>query len=307
VVALEAQLNRRSTDVLPGFIALNGTAAGAGYLPAANGPFAVQAAQAGLAALTHPDGAARLQKRWNLIQAIDKTRQSGELGRDAADMASYYDEGKELIDSPEVNALFTFSGDEHTRYGASVMGDSLIVARNLLGAGKGARFVQVTDTGWDHHSNIYGTVGVSLFTKGKALDDALGALLTDMAARNGATPGKTLLDDTLIVVLGEFGRTVGPITPNGGRDHNLRMSLMCAGGGVRGGRVIGRTNTDGSAVTDFGWSGNRDVRPEDITATMYSALGIDYTTVRQDDPLKRGFEYVPFAKDGVYEPVKELF
>src|ERR1041385_3214858 len=97
------------------------------------------------------------------------------------------------------------------------------VARNLLAADKGARFVQVTDTNWDHHSNIYGAQGISLFTKGKALDDALGALLSDMSTRNGSTPGKTLLDETLVVVLGEFGRTVGPITPNGGRDHYLRM------------------------------------------------------------------------------------
>jgi len=307
VVALEAQLHRRSTDVLPGFVALNGTVAGAGYFPASNGPFAVQAAQSGLAALTHPDGASRLTKRWNLLNALDDARKSGELGSDSADMADYYDEGKALIDSPDVNVLFTFSSEERTRYGASVIGDSLIVARNLLAADKGTRFVQVTDTNWDHHSNIYGTTGISLLTKGKAFDDALGALLSDMSTRNGSTPGKTLLDETLVVVLGEFGRTVGPITPNGGRDHYLRMSVMLAGGGVRGRRVIGRTNADGSAVAEFGWSANRDVRPEDITATMYSALGIDYTTVRHDDPLNRGFEYVPFAKDGTYSPVKELF
>jgi hypothetical protein len=49
------------------------------------------------------------------------------------------------------------------------------------------------------------------------------------------------------------------------------------------------------------------VRPEDLTSTIYSALGIDYTTVRHDDPLGRGFEFVPFAKDGVYSPVNELF
>jgi hypothetical protein len=49
------------------------------------------------------------------------------------------------------------------------------------------------------------------------------------------------------------------------------------------------------------------VRPEDVTATIYSALGIDYTTIRTDDPLNRGFEYVPFAREGLYEPIEELW
>ena len=73
------------------------------------------------------------------------------------------------------------------------------------------------------------------------------------------------------------------------------------------GRAIGVTDSVGSGVTDYGWSANRDVRPEDVTSTIYSALGIDYTIVRHDDPLNRGFEYVPFAKDGVYKPIDELW
>jgi len=97
------------------------------------------------------------------------------------------------------------------------------------------------------------------------------------------------------------------LNDQGGRDHFLRMSVAFAGGGTRGGRVIGQTDALGSDVVDFGWSENRDIRPEDITCTIYSALGIDYTTVRHDDPLGRGFEYVPFAKDEVYRPVDELF
>ena len=61
------------------------------------------------------------------------------------------------------------------------------------------------------------------------------------------------------------------------------------------------------ARLDYQWSANRDVRPEDVTATIYSALGIDYTKVRTDDPLGRGFEYVPYAKDGGAGPVEELW
>jgi hypothetical protein len=80
-----------------------------------------------------------------------------------------------------------------------------------------------------------------------------------------------------------------------------------AGGGVKGGRVIGKTNERGDQVVEYGWAPNRDIRPEDITATIYSALGIDYTTTRTDDPLNRGFEYVPGAKYGQYGPIEELF
>ena len=110
-----------------------------------------------------------------------------------------------------------------------------------------------------------------------------------------------------VVVLGEFGRTVGKLNGNGGRDHFLRMSIAFAGGGVKGGRVIGQTDAAGDKVVDYGWAPNRDIRPEDVAATIYSALGIDYTTVRMDDPLDRGFAYVPYAKEGIYQPIVNLF
>src|SRR5437763_9049447 len=116
-----------------------------------------------------------------------------------------------------------------------------------------------------------------------------------------------MLDETMIVVLGEFGRTVGGLTGAGGRDHLTRMCIALAGGGVRGGTIIGKTDPTGATVAEYGWSANRDVRPEDLTSTIYSALGIDCTTVRRDDPLGRGFEYVPLAKDGTYSPSMSCF
>jgi hypothetical protein len=76
---------------------------------------------------------------------------------------------------------------------------------------------------------------------------------------------------------------------------------------VRGGRAIGSTSNDGSMTVDAGWSRNRDVKPEDIEATIYSALGINWTTVRYDDPFGRGFEYVPFSSQDVYGPINELW
>jgi hypothetical protein len=307
VVSLESQKSRVASDILPGFVSLNQVMAGSGYLPAEFAPFGVTPSQNGLASLTHPDGAARLGDRWNLLQSIDPDRTTGDLGKYATDMGGFYSQAKTLIDSPDANKTFSFTPDDHTRYGSTGFGDSLVVARNLVAARRGTRFVQVTMGGWDHHSNIYAKTGSSLFTQMKTFDPAFGALLTDLSTSPGSDSSKTLLDETLIVVLGEFGRTTGPINAQGGRDHFLRMSIVFAGGGIRGGRIIGATDDLGSTAKEFGWAANRDVRPEDVTSTIYSALGIDYTTVRHDDPLNRGFEYVPFAKDGTYGPVNEMF
>jgi uncharacterized protein (DUF1501 family) len=223
-------------------------------------------------------------------------------------MTDFYGQAKTLIDTPTVNTLFSYTPADYQRYGNSAFGGAVLVARQLLAGNQGCRFVQVTLGGWDNHSNIYGTNGNgALFQACSQLDPALGALLGDLAAAPGATTGKSLLDETLVVVLGEFGRTVGPLNGGGGRDHYLQMAVALAGGGVKGGKVIGVTDDRASKTVDPGWSGNRDIKPEDLACTIYSALGIDYTTVRHDDPVGRGFEYVPFAKDGVYKPVDELF
>jgi hypothetical protein len=309
VVSLESQVSRAVSDVLPGFIALNSTGIPtSGYLPATYAPFQVQPASTGLATISHPDGTTRFTDRWNFLHQLDVNRTSGALGKVTLDMNAFYDQSKALMDAPNINALFSFNDADHAKYGSSTFGDSLIVARNLVAAKKGTRFVQATLNGWDHHDNIYDkAVADSLYGQMAIFDPAFAALMSDLQSMPGSVTGKTLLDETLVVIVAEFGRTVGALNGQGGRDHNLRMSTVWAGGGVRGGRVIGKTDATGDKVDDYGWSANRDVRPEDVTSTIYSALGIDYTTVRHDDPLGRGFEYVPFAKDGTYKPIEELF
>ena len=308
VVSLESQAARATSDVLPGFIALNSSGIPSqGYFPATYAPFQVVPASTGLPTISHPDGAARFTDRWNFLHQLDTNRATGALGKVTLDMNDFYNQSKAIMDAPNINALFSFSTDEHTRYGASTFGDSLVIARNLVAGRKGTRFVQATFGGWDHHSGIYDTTGDSLYTQMAQFDPAYGALLADLQSMPGVAPGKTLLDETLVVVMAEFGRTVGALNNQAGRDHNLRMTSVWAGGGTRGGRVIGMTDSTGNNVTDYQWSANRDIRPEDVTCTIYSALGIDYTTERHDDPLGRGFEYVPFAKDGTYRPIDELW
>jgi uncharacterized protein (DUF1501 family) len=153
------------------------------------------------------------------------------------------------------------------------------------------------------HVNIYQGTNLNpanAANKGAILDNAVSALLGDLQS-NG------LLSSTLVVMVGEFGRTVGPLTAAAGRDHLLQQFAFFAGGGVKGGTILGATNSTGSDTANFGWSQNRYVYPEDIEATIYSAMGIDWTTVRHDDPLGRGFSYVPTTDPVQYAPVNELW
>ena len=143
-----------------------------------------------------------------------------------------------------------------------------------------------------------------MFTLGAQLDNGVSALISDLEASG-------LLNETMIVMLGEFGRTPGGITAALGRDHYVLQTAVFAGAGITGGKVIGATSADGSTVTDYGWhvsngSGPRYVYPEDVEATIYDAMGIDWTTVRHDDPTGRGFEYVPLSV-GNYGPINELW
>ena len=148
------------------------------------------------------------------------------------------------------------------------------------------------------HQNIY--AAGTLPAKAAILDNAVSALLSDLKSSG-------MLDETLVVMCGEFGRTVGPLTAAGGRDHWPQQFAFFAGGGIKGGTIVGQTDAQGRDTIDYGWSQKRYVYPEDIEATLYSAVGIDWTTVRHDDPLGRGFEYVPQTGAFSFFPVHELW
>jgi hypothetical protein len=85
------------------------------------------------------------------------------------------------------------------------------------------------------------------------------------------------------------------------------MSAMLIGGGARGGRAIGTTDQQSAAVTDPGWNGDRPVQVEDVVATIYSALGVDWTKSIADTPSGRRFYYVEGAPQGLYQPIEEVF
>ncbi len=309
VVALETEAARvPERDLLPAFVALGGTPpAGAGYLRSTNGPFVLSPRPGGLPFLAPDGGEARFRKRWDDRTALERAGRAGGavVPGGVSEYTGFYEQARALIESREVGALFSFSEDELVPFGRTDLGAACLVAAKLLAGRRGTRFVQVTLDGWDHHTSIYAPSGLPAVAA--TLDSALAALLERLAATAGEAPGRTLLDETLVLVAGEFGRTPGPLNGQAGRDHFLRHTALLAGGGVRGGRVIGRTDALGDGLLESGWSADRDVRPEDLAATLYSALGIDWTTVRTDDPLGRGFEYVPYARDGVYRPLDELW
>jgi uncharacterized protein (DUF1501 family) len=204
-----------------------------------------------------------------------------------------------LMYNPDVDSIFSFDQTTRTAYGNSTFGNACITARNLIRSNMGTRFVQITFGSWDHHQNIY-TPNANLQSMARQFDAGLGQLIAGM--KDDGT-----LDRTLIVALGEFGRTVGPLNTTNGRDHHVQQTALFAGAGIKGRRAIGATDKLGADIVDPGWSRNREVRPEDLEATIYSALGIDWTKVLHDDPFNRGFEYVPFSDQDLYGPINELW
>ncbi|HYM11552.1 MAG TPA: DUF1501 domain-containing protein [Bryobacterales bacterium] len=303
VVAIEKEPERRPGQVFPGFLALNvGSSPGAGYFPASFAPFQVTPSAAGLANTTHPGGVGRFQDRlYSLYLLDDPLRKDSPLGKPPEEMDAFYHAARDLMYNPVVDQAFGFSAADSMRYGSTSFGNACLVAQQVLAANQGTRFIQINLGSWDMHSNIYNkNAAGGLYKMSQMFDNGFSALLSDLQSSG-------MLDQTLVVALGEFGRTVGPLTPQGGRDHHLQQFALFAGGGVQGGSALGATNGDGSATADPGWSRQRDVKPEDIEATIYTALGINWTILRYDDPFKRGFEYVPFSKEDAYGPINELW
>jgi hypothetical protein len=301
IVAIEKDKERRPGQVFPAFLALNsGGGVGSGYLPASYAPFKVNAAAGGIANTTNSDGQATFTNRINLLRSLDDSlRIDSPYGKPLEDYDDFYKSAQGLMYNPVVNSAFQFTAAESAGYGSSALGNACLVASKVLKANQGTRFIQITSNeGWDMHQNIY--AANQLPAKAKVLDGAVSGLLNDLKAA-------ALLDSTLVVMCGEFGRTVGPLTGAQGRDHWPQMFALFAGGGVKGGRAIGATNSSGATTADPGWSQGRVVYPEDVEATIYSALGIDWTTIRRDDPLGRGFEYVPQTGPFQFYPVHELW
>jgi hypothetical protein len=300
VVAMELGGDSASR-VLPAFVSLNASdGPGAGYFPPADAPFYINPNGGGLPNSTQPGGPDVLNRRYELKLEIDAELETyPDLGPAPPAVFDNSLSARRIMYNDAVTRVFNFDQTTRNAYGNSTFGNACVTARNLFREQLGTRFIQISFGSWDHHVNIYAP-NANLQLMSKQFDAGLGALLADLK-QDGT------LDQTLIVAVGEFGRTVGPVTQNAGRDHHVQQSALFAGAKVVGTRAIGSTDTTGATIADPGWSMGREVKPEDIEATIYSALGIDWTTVRHDDPLNRGFEYVPTNEAYQFGPIKELW
>ncbi len=198
----------------------------------------------------------RLRRREAMVKKLDELSDAVEKtpARD-----SFYDQAFSILLSDKARTAFDLSKEKANDYGHHELGRSCLLARRLIEAG--TRFVTVTDNGWDTHDNIFKRLRDGFPGKLPGLDQAYGALIDDLDQRG-------LLKETLVVLMGEFGRTP-KLNSAGGRDHWPRInSVVLAGGGVRP-NVVGTSDAFGELPDE------RPVQVEDLIATIYSLLGID--------------------------------
>jgi hypothetical protein len=292
VVALEAAQRRSANDIFPGSIMLNfGAYSGNGFLPIEYAPFSAPNTGTGIKDLLPPDGLAAFDRRHASLQLLNEIN-SGQTDSGRQPLSIFQDMSEKMMRDPITLPTFSVKEEDRKRYGENYFGVSLAMARNILKADRGTRFIEIDQYGWDHHNDIYKERPDGLFQLCRELDQGLSALLDDLASSPGTATGKSLLDETLVVVMGEFGRTVGPLNSSNGRDHYPYVFPgLFAGGGVKGGRIIGSSDDAGNAVLDMGWSQNRPIHLPDLVATIYSVLGIDWTRSLSDTPSGRIFRY----------------
>ena len=230
----------------------------------------------------------RANTRLELRRSLDRMLRIADAA--AADPAvefdSFYQQGIDLISSPKAQAAFDVEKEPEEvrdRYGRNDFGQRLLLARRLTGVG--VSFVTVYNGGWDHHSDIFKE---PFKKKVERVDTGMAALINDLHDRGQ-------LDSTMVLLLGEFGRTP-KINDRVGRDHwPHAMSVLVAGAGVPPGQVIGATDVKGYYASENIYS------PEDFACSLYTKMGIDphkilYTNTGRPLPIVNGGA-----------PIKELF
>lgn len=257
--AMGAWLSARlgaTTSGLPAFVSLNGPSFGAGFLGVQNGPFVIQRVGVmpdNIAATTDDD---RFERRLRLLKSLDEDfrRSSGSplvLQRQAV-----YDQAVKLMGTPSLKAFEIESEPDATKkaYGDSPFGKACLVARRLVESG--VRFVEVWLDGWDTHQNNFERVRALL----GQMDPAMSALIKDLDQRK-------MLDHTLVMWMGDFGRTP-KINQNEGRDHYPQaQSCVLAGAGIKPG-VYGATDANGEKVVGDPY------KIQDVLATVATLAGV---------------------------------
>lgn len=238
--------------------------AGSGYLSSSYGPFALGADPANsnfqvrdlnLAGGVDFD---RFARRKAALNTVNKRFTSMTSADNVSAMGTFYDRAYGLLDSAKAREAFNINAEDdklRDRYGRDQAGQRLLMARRLVESG--VRLVTLTYGGWDMHQQI--TSGIK--RQMPPLDRALAVLIDDLSERG-------MLDETLVMVSSEFGRTP-KINKDAGRDHWAKVfSVMLAGGGIKGGLVYGASNAIASEPED------NPVSPADLATTVYHQLGI---------------------------------
>jgi hypothetical protein len=229
---------------------------------------------------------ARVERRNSLLAVTDEYFHQFDTAQAGEKMSTHYKTAFALISSERARKAFNIEAEPpklRDSYGRSSMGQGCLLARRLVESG--VRFVSVRSGNWDHHQQVFNNLSKDNLPE---FDRALAGLLEDLAQRG-------LLETTLVIVATEFGRTP-EINVNAGRDHwPNAYSVVVAGGGITGGRVIGKTDRNCVAVTE------RPVHVEELLATVYQKLGVPFRKVFQT-PIGRPVRII----DEPFEPIKEL-
>ena len=240
-----------------------------GFLPGSNHGVVLQGGAEAVRFLSDPPGTARAgrEQQLQVLAALDRLRQEQHGHAATSDRIDAYELAFRMqVEVPEATDLGAEAEATRALYGAvpgtPSFANNCLLARRLLE--RGVRFVQLVDDGWDHHAQLVR----SLRKKTGEIDRPIGALLTDLACRG-------MLDETLVVFAGEFGRT--PMNQGGqsgdryGRDHHGKcFSIWLAGAGIRGGTVVGATDDLGYDVVDSPFT------VHDLQATILHLLGFDH-------------------------------
>lgn len=266
---------RGGRHTLPPYVAVPTykSTAGSGFLGMASRPFAVggDPARADFRVRDldfYPGvGDERMERRRAFLNQIEGWQRQVEADPDERDPE--FEQAYRLVTSAQAKQAFDLTREKpgvRARYGPRTLGQSCLLARRLVE--QGVSFVSIHNPDWDTHANLIlrlkegytgAKVGVGLIP---TFDLAFSALITDLSERG-------MLDQTLVLAMGEFGRTP-KLNTSAGRDHWPRVfSVVLAGGGIKGGQVYGSSDRIGESPTD------RAVTPSDLARTIYTLLGVD--------------------------------
>jgi hypothetical protein len=317
IVSSELESQRRESDTFPTFISCNlgSSALPSGFLHPRFSGLDVNAGAGAGSVAAKGEALALLEERYRLLGDLEKAiaREQGSRGPELSAFRSFQEEAYHVLGDSRWPVALDLAAEDKERYGDNEVGLGCLLARNMVKADAGTRYIHIKHAGWDHHKNIFNhEVGSNHYKHCNDLDRALAQLIRDLdSTPSPRDPAKTLFDETVIAVPTEFGRVPGKLNGVAGRHHyNLCYIGLFAGGGVKGGRIIGKTDAAGEQCVETGWKHKMQPKTENIVASVYSALGIDWTKEITNTPSRRVYRFVDplgATEPCIADEIEELF